>query len=715
MLEALFFAQHGLRSVSLSYAQQTHPVQDIEALAALDRLASELLPDAVDRHIVLYTYMGVFPRMVAGARSLLADSARIAVLGGAQRLIVKTETEAHRIPTVAENLTALTSAADWAAHARRDSDLPDRDAVDYSEVLNEARNLVHAVLELSPDVGQALVRAFASGTLDVPYCLHADNAGLTRGTIDADGRLYWAQAGRMPVRIPAGHRPTAVTSSGLLRMLNHTADRHDRAALTPSDGVADLDRARAAREGNAIPGSEPVRIAVVGSGPRGLSVLERLVARTVQAPDAFAAEVWLIDDVEVGCGRIWRTDQSPWFLMNTAASEVTMFSGPPDDGPARAGAGPSLGQWRADVDPQDPDPNGYAPRGIYGRYLRFVLETLERTAPDRVEVHRVLGRVVDVVNTGARHRSAPVSVRLQDGRHLKVDRAVLATGHQICEPPAEQRRLEAFAARRLQAQYISGDSSADLPLDAIPAGVSVGVIGLGLSFYDVMAQLTQGRGGRFVDDGNGRLRYLPSGREPLVVAGSRGGLPLPARGRNQKRSDHTYQPRILTVARIRQRRARGPLDFRTGVLPFLLAEIDLVYCETTARARGVDAHIDLQDLVSDVDQLGPRRALARVRERFGLTDLAALDLEALARPVVDREFASPQEFHDAVRSWIDDDLAAAAQGNADGPLKAALDVIRDVRGCCGRRSTSVGCRPSRTRTSRAGSGRSPRSCPPGRR
>jgi glutamate mutase epsilon subunit len=677
VLEAMFFAQHGLRSVSLSYAQQTHPVQDIEALAALDRLATELLPSDVDRHIVLYTYMGVFPRRVEGARSLLADSARIAVLGGAQRLIVKTETEAHRIPTVAENLTALTAAADWAAHARRDSDLPDRDAVDYSEVLDEARNLVHAVLGLSSDVGHALVRAFASGTLDVPYCLHADNAGLTRGAIDAEGRLYWAQAGRMPVRIPAGHRPTAVSSTGLLRMLNHTADRHDRAALTPSDGVADLERARAAR---GRLGSEPVRIAVVGSGPRGLSVLERLVARTVQAPDAFAAEVWLIDDVEVGCGRIWRTDQSPWFLMNTAASEVTMFSGPPDDGPARAGAGPSLGQWWVDADPQNADPEGYAPRAVYGRYLRFVLEALERTAPDRVQVHRVLGRVVDVVNTGARRRSAPVSVRLEDGRHLKVDRAVLTTGHQICEPPAEQRRLEAFAARRLQAQYIRGDSSADLPLDAIPAGVSVGVIGLGLSFYDVMAQLTQGRGGRFVDDGNGRLRYVPSGREPLLVAGSRGGLPLPARGRNQKRPDHTYLPRILTVARVRQRRARGPLDFRTGVLPFLLAEIDLVYCETTARLRGVDVHIDLPDLVSDVDQLGPRRALGRVRERLGLTDLPALDLEALARPVVDREFASQQEYHDAVRAWIDDDLAAAEQGNVDGPLKAALDVIRDVRG-----------------------------------
>jgi glutamate mutase epsilon subunit len=683
-LEALFFVQHGLRSVSLSYAQQTHAVQDIEALAALDVLAGELLPEVVDRHIVLYTYMGVFPRTVAGARSLLADSARIAVLGGAQRLIVKTETEAHRIPTVAENLAALTAASDWATQARHDSGLPDRDAVDYSQVLDEARALVHAVLELSSDVGQALVQAFASGTLDVPYCLHADNAGLTRGAIDDDGRLYWARAGRMPVRTLDGSHPTAVTSNSLLTMLNQTAERHDRAALTSATdatAVADLDLARAVRERNAAAdGSQPVRIAVVGSGPRGLSVLERLVARVAQAADAPGAEVWMIDDVEVGCGRIWRTDQSPWLLMNTAASEVTMFSGPPDDGPARAGAGPSLGQWWADAFPADADPNSYAPRAVYGRYLRFVLDTVVRTAPDRVTVHQVLGRVVDVVNTGARRRSAAVSVRLADGQHLKVDRAVLATGHQISEPPAEQRRLEAFAAQRPHLQYIRGDSSADLPLDTIPAGVPVGVIGLGLSFYDVLAQLTLGRGGRFADDGDGRLRYLASGREPLLVAGSRGGLPLPARGRNQKRPDHTYRPRILTTELIRQRRARGPLDFRRDVLPLLLAEIDLVYCETTARSRG-DRRIEPGvDVTQEVEQLGPARALARLRERLDLTDLPALDLEALARPFVDREFASPQEYNAAARTWIDDDLAAAAQGNADGPLKAALDVLRDVRG-----------------------------------
>jgi methylaspartate mutase epsilon subunit len=87
------------------------------------------------------------------------------------------------------------------------------------------------------------------------------------------------------------------------------------------------------------------RIAVVGSGPRGLSVLERLVARMNEQRPAVPVARYLVDAVEVGCGRIWQSRQPEWFLMNTPCGEVTMFSGPPDDGVARPGAGPSLAQW----------------------------------------------------------------------------------------------------------------------------------------------------------------------------------------------------------------------------------------------------------------------------------------------------------------------------------------------------------------------------------
>ncbi|MCB5163541.1 methylaspartate mutase [Streptomyces bambusae] len=229
LLEGLFFAQHGIRSVSLSYAQQTDPAQDEEAVRALRRLAAEFLPPEVDRHVVLYTYMGVYPRTEHGAASLLEASARLAVRAGAHRLIVKTAAEAHRIPTVDENVRALETAASIAVLTERHG-MPDADTAD-SEVYAEARAFVEAVLDLGADVGRALRTAFARGYLDVPFCLHPDNAGRSRSFVDRGGRLRWSDAGAMPVApsLVAGGR-AALTSDGLLAAVHGLAARYDTAA-----------------------------------------------------------------------------------------------------------------------------------------------------------------------------------------------------------------------------------------------------------------------------------------------------------------------------------------------------------------------------------------------------------------------------------------------------------------------------------------------------
>ncbi|MER5872707.1 methylaspartate mutase [Streptomyces sp. NPDC002044] len=237
LLEGMFFVRHGIRSVSLSYAQQTDPAQDAEAVRALRRLAGEFLPPDVDRHVVLYTYMGVFPHTERGATRLLEGSARLAVSAGAQRLIVKTAAEAHRIPTVLENVRALETAAATAALTAPARE-PARPA--DSEVYREARAFVEAVLELGEDLGRALRTAFARGVLDVPYCLHPDNAGRSRSFVDAAGRLRWSQTGAMPVApyAPPGGRTLApvrsMTSDGLLAALGRVARRYDDGADTAS-------------------------------------------------------------------------------------------------------------------------------------------------------------------------------------------------------------------------------------------------------------------------------------------------------------------------------------------------------------------------------------------------------------------------------------------------------------------------------------------------
>lgn len=225
VLECMFFRQHGIRSVSLSYAQQTNADQDAEAVSALCRLAAELLHD-VDWHVVIYAYMGVYPRTQDGARCLLQEAARLAVRTSAARLIVKTTAEAHRIPSIADNVEALETAA--AAAAIECGGV----AVPYPSdtgIYAEAQALIQGVLDLGPDLGRALAVAFRTGYLDVPYCLHPDNARRARSNIDAAGRLQWSSIGAMPIHgvvRPAG--PAELTASGLLAALSYVERKFDR-------------------------------------------------------------------------------------------------------------------------------------------------------------------------------------------------------------------------------------------------------------------------------------------------------------------------------------------------------------------------------------------------------------------------------------------------------------------------------------------------------
>lgn len=224
-LEAMFFAEHGIRSLSLSYAQQTDPVQDVEAVAALRRLCRELLPTD-NWHVVIYAYMGVYPESALGAYRLLAHAAELAVVTGSERLIVKTVAEARRIPTIAENVVALEFASRSAAAAPRE-EVGEKYLGD-SQIYLEARALVDAVLNLGPDLGTSLYTAFQRGYLDVPYCLHPDNAGRARSYIDSGGRLRWSDIGSLPLGRTV-ERSTAkkVTAAGLLRDLFHVRGQFD--------------------------------------------------------------------------------------------------------------------------------------------------------------------------------------------------------------------------------------------------------------------------------------------------------------------------------------------------------------------------------------------------------------------------------------------------------------------------------------------------------
>ncbi|MEU9502440.1 methylaspartate mutase [Streptomyces sp. NPDC048196] len=241
VLEALFFRQHGLDSISVSYAQQPNPEQNREALAALRRLCGRFLPD-IDWHVVLYTYMGVYPTTAHGAYRLLGQAAELAAATGTERLIVKTVAESSRIPTIDENVAALKYAAEvtgrWAAEQPdkiESNDTQDARPLEQrdTQVYLEALRLIEAVRDLSDDLGRALIRAFQFGYLDVPYCLHPDNPGRSRSYLDDSGRIRWADLGSLPLGgIVETSAATALGSAELLAALSYVRRAYDQDAST---------------------------------------------------------------------------------------------------------------------------------------------------------------------------------------------------------------------------------------------------------------------------------------------------------------------------------------------------------------------------------------------------------------------------------------------------------------------------------------------------
>ena len=218
LLEGLFFQECGIRSLSLSYAQGTSTLQDVGALIALRRLTRENLPD-VRSHLVFYTYMGVFPRSHRSAKRLIEESARVARLGGAARLITKTRAEGLGIPTIAENVEAILWAQSAAQSKPSLSDVPHVSWRWAQIIEEETREILATVVGLGDSWELAVRRAFERGVLDVPYCIHPDNLNLARPRIDRSGALRWADPGRIPLRSARRAAGSPPSSAEFLKML----------------------------------------------------------------------------------------------------------------------------------------------------------------------------------------------------------------------------------------------------------------------------------------------------------------------------------------------------------------------------------------------------------------------------------------------------------------------------------------------------------------
>jgi uncharacterized NAD(P)/FAD-binding protein YdhS len=418
-------------------------------------------------------------------------------------------------------------------------------------------------------------------------------------------------------------------------------------------------------------------IAIVGAGPRGAGLLERIAASVPELlaqAGASGLDVHLIDPFPAGAGRIWRHAQSPLLAMNSMAADVTMFT----DASVRCEGpivpGPSLWEWAQDlragqlagVDPDDLGPelaaeldaltaSTFPTRRLQSAYLGWVLRHVVAGLPPAVRVHVHECRAVGLTDDTGDGRQL---VHLDGGATLRVDAVVLASGHLDATPTEAERDLaERAAAAGLE--YLPPEQTTDSDLSGIEPGEQVIVRGTGLAFVDLVVLLYEGRGGRYEPDpaGTGELRYVPSGREPVLHVGSPRGALYHAKTEYELRGGRPRLPRFLGRDVVDSLVARGGVDLRSEVWPHMAKEIAWGWYHEL-----VHGHPDRVRL--DPDAFDARYAAAD----WGSPEMAALiaeavpdagdriDFAALDRPL-DRVHAhSLDELQHRVRDVIADDL-----------------------------------------------------------
>ncbi|MEV5646877.1 FAD/NAD(P)-binding protein [Nocardia sp. NPDC052254] len=440
--------------------------------------------------------------------------------------------------------------------------------------------------------------------------------------------------------------------------------------------------------------ASPAAVAIVGAGPKGVGVLERICASAPELLGEHHLVIHLIDPYPPGPGRVWRHDQSPLLLMNSKAADVTMFTddtvrceGPPMPGP-------TLAEWIAqvrdgtlslDVDPDLREelhratPATFHTRRMQGAYLSWCYRRILDTRPDSVEVRVHTTEAVDLTESD----DGDQLVWLRDETQpLRADVVVLTVGHLDGETDEAGWSLSDFADRHGR-KYFPPGYTADTDLSPIESGEAVLVRGFGLAFIDLLTLLTEGRGGRYTTAADGELVYRRSGAEPTLYIGSRRGVPYRPKPGYGLLGAAAELPRFFSPDEIAGLAARpGPIRFRPDLWPLIAKELGWGYYTELFTAHPQRVRMEFAEFADlyrelDWDSVELRTLVAKAvpaeTDRF--------DPVALDSPLVEVTAADASALATRVREHIAQvlDRGGDSAFSADlGAVNAMLSVFRQL-------------------------------------
>jgi uncharacterized NAD(P)/FAD-binding protein YdhS len=417
-----------------------------------------------------------------------------------------------------------------------------------------------------------------------------------------------------------------------------------------------------------------IEFGIVGLGAWGLCVLERTVDRARKT--GASVRVHVIEPGQLG-GGVYSTSQPDFLVLNNACGQLSLYA-PPDgdeDPPYALG----LHDWAVrqgyrwvgyqcviGTEGRPILATDYLPRRLMGEYLAWFYAALKAAAPSNLEIVRHYAAAIDISpQLGGRE-----TVLLDNDEELTLDHVVLTSGHTWnAESPGDSSRVQYL--RPYPVEHF--DSS-------LAPGAPIAISGMGLVGYDLITALTIGRGGTFDEERPG-APYRRSGREPIIYLYSRSGIPYCAKSAQGTDPYGGYEPVVCTPEAFAEltnpggSRIRRAVDFRTNLLPLLMAEMQARYYYHAAYRKGGadEAAATWKHLRCGWVEERYEGAVDELEPRYGQFDPGAHLFAGTGG-----HYVSSQDYQAHVYDMIAQDLAEAMM-EGGSPVKAAQEVLRILR------------------------------------
>jgi methylaspartate mutase epsilon subunit len=202
LLEMLLSLEEGVKSFSVSFAQQGSMNQDIVTGAVLKKLAKYYAAqiDCSDAaiHLVYHQWMGAFPMNKDYAEQLINMSTVIASMVGADKIITKTREEASGIPTKEANAKTVANTQYTLGIL---NGLPNVVDEEEEEMLTlQVKAIMEAVFNDPADtLWRKVFNSIKNGIIDVPFSPHIINHNNMITIRDAKKNIRIIKRGNVPI------------------------------------------------------------------------------------------------------------------------------------------------------------------------------------------------------------------------------------------------------------------------------------------------------------------------------------------------------------------------------------------------------------------------------------------------------------------------------------------------------------------------------------